>query len=34
MNYRIMEHLDLSLQADRRKFSAPGVSGRSGTSLT
>ena len=34
MNYRIIEHLDLSLQADRRKFSAPGVSGRSGTNIS
>jgi hypothetical protein len=34
MNYRLMEHVDLSLQVDRRKFNAPGVSGRSGTSIT
>jgi hypothetical protein len=33
VNYRIMEHVDLSLQADRRRFRAPGVSGRSGTSI-
>lgn len=33
-NYRIARHFDLSLQADRRRFRAPGVSGRNGTSIS
>jgi hypothetical protein len=34
VSYRLSEYLDLSAQADRRRFRAPGIPGRSGTFLS
>jgi hypothetical protein len=34
INYKLAEYLNLSVQADRRKFDSPAIKGRSGTSIT
>ena len=34
LNYRLLEHLNLSVQADRRKFNSPTIVGRNGISIT